>query len=51
MSERLWRQAFDLLCDGDQVLGRGMSRTVYGSKLLPDSVIDQAMPAIPLIVR
>jgi len=39
VSERLWRQAFDLLCDGEQVLGRGMSRTVYGSKLLPDSVI------------
>lgn len=32
-----WRQAFDLLCDKE--LGRGMSRQVFSSKLLPDCVI------------
>lgn len=32
-----YRQAFDLLCD--QLLGRGMSRNVFSSKLLPDCVV------------
>lgn len=32
-----YRQAFDLLCD--QLLGRGMSRNVFSSKILPDCVI------------
>lgn len=37
MSEGLYRQSFDLLCD--QLLGRGMSRNVYSSKILPDCVV------------
>lgn len=32
-----FRQAFDLLCD--QRIGYGMSRSVFSSKLLPNSVI------------
>jgi hypothetical protein len=32
-----WRQSFDLLCD--QLIGHGMSRNVYSSKILPDSVV------------
>jgi hypothetical protein len=32
-----WRQSFDLLCDG--LIGRGMSRNVFSSKLLPDCVV------------
>lgn len=32
-----WRQAFDLLCDKE--IGRGMSRQVFSSKLLPDCVV------------
>lgn len=32
-----WNQAFHLLCD--QQIGRGMSRVVWSSKLLPDCVI------------
>lgn len=32
-----FRQAFDLLCD--EMIGRGMSRNVFSSKILPDCVI------------
>lgn len=31
------RQAFDLLCD--ELIGRGMSRTVFSSKIAPDCVV------------
>lgn len=37
MTERCFEEAFNLLCD--QLIGRGMSRDVYSSKLLPDCVI------------
>lgn len=37
MSDRAFEEGFDLLCD--EVIGRGMSRVVYSSKLLPDCVI------------
>lgn len=36
-NKRLFRQAFNLLCD--EKIGQGMSRTVYSSKLLPHCVI------------
>jgi len=32
-----WRQSFHLLCD--HLLGYGMSRSVYSSKLMPDCVV------------
>lgn len=32
-----WRQSFDLLCA--DLIGRGMSRNVFSSKLLPDCVV------------
>ena len=37
INKAIFRQAFNLLCD--EVIGRGMSRTVYSSKLLPGHVI------------
>jgi len=37
MTERCFESAFNLLCG--EVIGRGMSRTVYDSPLLPNSVI------------
>jgi hypothetical protein len=37
MSERAFEDAFNMFC-GD-VIGRGMSRTVYASPLLPNSVV------------
>lgn len=37
MTERCYESAFNLLCG--EVIGRGMSRVVYDSPLLPNSVI------------
>lgn len=37
MTNTTFQQAYDLLCD--QLLGYGMSRQVFSSKLLPDCVI------------
>lgn len=37
MTERCFEEAFNLLCD--ECIGRGMSRIVYTSRLLPDCVI------------
>lgn len=37
MSEATFRQAYDLLCD--KLIGSGMSRAVFSSKILPDCVV------------
>lgn len=37
LNSSMHREAFDLLCD--RQIGRGMSRTVFSSKILPDCVI------------